>query len=120
MSKALLIDRDRGQAGRVFIVDSDAAHAAALRHALESVGYDVAAYANERNVLEIIEGDCPDLVIMVPRSPATFGDALAATRTAVEQLEIRPELLFVLRWTPRGPAERLLGDRWKVQVIYER
>ena len=59
-------------------------------------------------------------MIVVPRSPMTLGDMLASVHSAARHLERQPELLFVLRWTPRGPAERLLCDRWNAQVLYER
>jgi CheY-like chemotaxis protein len=105
---------------RVLIFDPDAVHAAELQRAVESVGYEVTVYRDEKNALEMIGDVCADLVIVVPRSPVTLGDALASVHSAVKYLECQPELLFVLRWTPRGPAERLLGDRWNVQVLYER
>lgn len=104
---------------QVFIVDSDAVHAAELQRALESVGCEVAVYGDAKNDLEMIRSVCPELVVVVPRSPMRLGDALASVHSAVKHLESRPELLFVLRWRPRGPAERLLGDRWNAQVLYE-
>ncbi len=102
------------------IIDSDMSHATELQHALKSIGCKAMVYSDNKIALEMIERHRPDLVIVVPRSPMTLADALLSVRTAVKHLEIQPELLFVLRWTPRGPAERLLGDRWKVQVVYER
>jgi ActR/RegA family two-component response regulator len=105
---------------RVLIVDSDAVHAAELQRALESVGCEVVVYGDARNDLEMIRSVCPDLVVVIPRSPMTLGDALASVHSAVKHLERHPELLYVLRWTPRGPAERLMGERWNVQVLYER
>jgi CheY-like chemotaxis protein len=105
---------------RVLIVDSDEVHAAELQHALESVGCEVAVYGDAKNDLEMIRSVCPELVVVVPRSPMRLVDALASVHSAVKYLERQPELLFVLRWTPRGPAERLLGDRWNAQVLYER
>ena len=106
--------------GRVIIVDPDAVHAAELQLCLETFGYEVAVCANEKNGLAIIKENVPDLVVMVPRSPLTFGDALSSVSSAFKDWERRPELVFLLRWKRRGPAERLLGDRWNVQVLYER
>jgi CheY-like chemotaxis protein len=105
---------------RVFIIDPDTIHAALLRLLLESFGYQVAACEDERSVLEPIKENGPDLLVVVPRSPVTLQGALESARLAVKNLERQPELLFVLRWTQRGPADRLLGDRWNVQVLYER
>jgi AmiR/NasT family two-component response regulator len=105
---------------RVFIIDPDAIHAAALQRALESACREVAVYGDTRNSLEMTKRVRPEIVIVVPRSPMALGDALASVYSAVKQMERRPELLFVLRWTPRGLAERLLGDRWNAQVLYER
>jgi CheY-like chemotaxis protein len=105
---------------QVLIVDPDPVHAAELQRTLESEGYRTTVCADERNALELLQKDRSDLVIMVPRSPVTFGDMLASAGAAVRHLQRRPELLFVLRWTPRGPAERLMGDRSNVQVLYER
>jgi hypothetical protein len=50
----------------------------------------------------------------------TLGDALASVHSVVKHLERQPEILFLLRWEPRGLTERLVGDRWNVQVLYER
>jgi CheY-like chemotaxis protein len=105
---------------RVLIVDPDGVHAAELQRSLESVGCEVAVHGNQKDALDIIRNDCPDIVVMVPRSPMTLSDALASARSAMRHLEFPPELLFVLRWSRRGPAERLLGHRWNVQVLYER
>lgn len=104
----------------VFIIDPDAAHAAELQQVLESAGYPIVVYRNNRSVSAPITEDRPDLVVVVPASPVALRDALASARSAVKHLERQPELLFVLRWTPRGPSERILGDRWNVQVLYER
>lgn len=104
---------------RVLIVDSDAVHAAELRRALESVGYEVAVHGGAKKDLEIIKSVCPELVIVIPRSPMILGDALASVHSAVKPLEYQPELLFVLRWMHRSLAERLLADRWNARVLYE-
>lgn len=104
----------------VLILDSDSKHAAKLQRALESVGCEVAVCGDAKNGIEMIRSVCPELVVVVPHSPRTLGDALASVHSAVKQLERQPELLFVLRWTPRGFAKRLLGDRWNAQVFYER
>lgn len=104
---------------RVLIVDPYAVHAAELERVLESAGYGVTVCAAERIALDMLQKDRSDLVIMVPRSPVTLGDTLASTRAAMKILEKQPELLFVLRWTPRGPVERLMGDRWNARVFYE-
>ncbi len=104
----------------VLIVDPDAVHAAELRQALEFVGCEVAVYGDAKNALEMIRSVCPELVVVVPRSPMTLADALASMHSAVNHLECQPELLFVLRWKSGSLAERLLGDRWDAQVIYER
>lgn len=105
---------------RVLIADADVIHAEELQQVLESIGYRVAICARETSAAAIIKSDCPDLVIIVPHSSGTFGDAIALARSAAQHLHQLPEFLFVLRWTPRGPAERLMGDRWNVQVLYER
>ncbi len=104
----------------VLIFDSDSKHAAELRRGLESVGCEVGVYGDAKDDLELIRSVCPELVLVVPRTPMTLEDALASVHSAVRHLERQPELLFVLRWTPRGIVERLLGDRWNVQVLYER
>jgi len=105
---------------RVLIVDPDAVRAAELQETLEGVGYEATVCSDERNVCETIRENCPDLVVVVPRSPVSLGDTLAVARSAMDHLELPPELLFLLRWTCRGPAERLLADRWNAQVLYER
>ena len=105
---------------RVFIADSDAMHAAELQQVLESFGIRVAVFPDEKSIIEMIEKDCPDLMVLVPRSPAALRDALASVGSMVKHMERQPELLFLLRWMPQGPADRLLGDRWNVQVLHER
>lgn len=105
---------------QVCIVDSDALHAADLQCSLKSAGYEVTVYADTKDGMEIIKENRPDLVVVVPRSPVALDKALSSLSAAVTHLERRPEILFLLRWKPRGPAERLLGDRWNVQVLYER
>jgi ActR/RegA family two-component response regulator len=105
---------------RVIIIDSDSVHAAELQRALESVDCEVAVYGDAKNDFELIRSVCPELVVVVPRSPMRLGDALVSVHSALKHLERQPDLLFVLRWLPRGPAERLLGDRWDAQVLYER
>ena len=104
----------------VCIVDSDALHAAELQRSLESIGYEVTVYAHEKDGIEMMKEIHPDLVVVVPRSPVTFGEALSSFSSVVRHLGQRPEILFLLRGKPRGPAERLLGDRWNVQVLNER
>jgi CheY-like chemotaxis protein len=105
---------------RVLIVDPDAMHAAELQGTLEGVGYQATVCSDEKTVCETIKENCPDLVVVVPRSPVALSDTLAFARSAMMHLERQPELLFLLRWTCRGPAERLLADRWNAQVLYER
>ena len=105
---------------RVIIVDSDAVHAAELQRGLESVGCEVAVCGDAKSDFELIRSVCPELVVVVPRSPMTLGDALASVHSVVKHLERQPEILFLLRWEPRGLTERLVGDRWNVQVLYER
>lgn len=104
----------------VLIVDPDPVHAEELQGILLSAGYGVVVCPDERDAFEMMREDGSDLVIVVPRSPVTLPDALASARRATGYLERCPEFLFVLRWTPQGPAERLMGDRWNVQVLYER
>jgi DNA-binding response OmpR family regulator len=105
---------------RILVIDSDATHASELQRALESISCNVTVCGDSTRAFGMIGRHHPDLVVVVPRSPMELADALASVRSVVRHSERRPEFLFVLRWTSRGPAERLLGDRWNVQVIYER
>jgi CheY-like chemotaxis protein len=103
----------------VLIVDPDAVHAAGLMSALQSTGCEVAVHRSATNILELIRTFRPEIVIVVPNSPVTLGNVLASVDSAVEHLDCRPEILCVLRWTPQGVGERLMCDRWNVQVLYE-
>ena len=105
---------------RVLIVDPDEIHASELEQALGAMGYETAVSPDQKSALELIKKCWPDLVLVVPRSAAALSDTMASTRSTMRDLEWHPELLFLLRWAPRGPAERLLGDRWNVQVLYAR
>lgn len=105
---------------RVLIIDPDAMHAAELQDGMEAIGYDTTTFPDMRNALGAIKEGCLDLIVVVPRSSLSLPDALTSVGSALKDLVRPPEILFLLRWKPRGPAERLLGDRWSVQVLYER
>ena len=105
---------------RILIVDSDRAHSTEVEQVLRCAGYETKVCTEASDAVQILKDDSFDVVVVVPRSKAMLHDDLMSLCPKMKYLNLQPDLLFLLRWKPSGPAERLLGDRWNVQVQYER
>ena len=96
--------------GGILIVDDDPDLRECLQIMLTSMGFEVTSAANGQEALAVMEGHCPDLILLDMKMPVMDGWEFCR---ALEGLDSRPPIVVVTAAPdPAGRAAEVHAEGW--------
>ena len=96
--------------GRILVVDDDPDLREFLQLMLTSMGFEVTSAANGQDALEVMEGPCPDLILLDMKMPVMNGWEFCR---ALEGRDSRPPIVVLTAAPdPAGRAAEVHAEGW--------
>lgn len=100
-----------GKPTTVYIAEDNPILLQGLERALTSSGYDVRTAEGGRALLDLVEGDLPDIMLIDVMMPGMSGIEVVETLRANDRTAALPVMLITAAAEEMLPAKRLEGDR---------